>query len=60
MELNSKWKKAIDKAVKENEKVLKSKKEINEEIIEATNVILATSKNDYINIDGIVHLTQKD
>lgn len=44
MELNDKWKKAIDKAVKENEKVLKSKKEINEEIIEATNVILANQK----------------
>lgn len=42
------------------EKVLKTKKEINSEIIEATNIILKTERHNYVDVNGIIFLQEKE
>ena len=46
----------INKDNREPKKVLKTKKEINEEIIEATNIILKTERYNYVDVNGIIFL----
>lgn len=46
----------INKDNREPKKVLKTKKEINKEIIEATNIILKTERYNYVDVNGIIFL----
>lgn len=46
----------INKDNREPKKVLKTKKEINKEIIEATNIVLKTERYNYVDVNGIIFL----
>ena len=48
----------INKDNREPKKVLKTKKEINKEIIEATNIILKTERYNYVDVNGIIFLQE--